>query len=717
MRTLISYLNQRPPAELKVIAEFWNADLTSRLFSGNAFELAKQISTEFLQRRVLEKLDRELVQILSLFLVRPDATTTLAELSRDAAKSVAETETLVKKLREFGLVYNDTVKIEAEEQILSPQPPARRRGSFGAPPSSALSLFKQKPVLIVPRELSRPFQRMLAERQSSGKLSNSPLARLLDRLEPEKLEGVAETWGIYGLQGSGTKQEYVTELSRAMGDTASQRKIIEELTPDSRELFEELKKRGRATTIPDLLKTYVSQRRLGRSLSPLTEILLVWEGFEDGQSMVWVPAEVAQAKNRPAEETQLTLQTVAEPTEATLFPPYALAWDILTFLNYILQNEVEVTNQSQIPKRHLKKLVQLFWKQEDVDNMPRSAFLINLTNSLDLVDRSLGDKKIQGGEELDHWLAMDLYDQMREIVDNWDSFTGFYGPFYLPFYYATPDSREMLIKSVKEWLRQCEPHVWYSLNSLIVKIEREQPFFIRSRKDMLNQYGAQRVQQILKQWPQVEGNIIRTLFDTALEWMGIVRVSRDKSGKVTAFSLTDLGAELVEVPSAVLQVFPETDKPLVALANFEIMLFVPQTITLMRLLQIAELKQLDKVSLFTLTRASVLKGLESGISPTKIIEFLEQNSAQPLPQNLIISIQDWSKGFKQARLRRVVLLESEDPAVLDELISSKQFAGVFAERLSPTAVLVTMEEPDPFSRADPLKSFRTKLRNSGISVR
>lgn len=724
MRTLVSYLNEKTPQDLRVIAELWEASLTDRLYTGNTFQLAQEMQSEFLQRRLLEKLEENDLKLMAWFTRQPAPTPTLEELVR--AMNSVDVPSQVKRLRQFGLLYEDRVKEVSSEGSVTPAPPSRR--GWGELYSRNLNLTTpgKKAVFVLPRELAHPFHRLVNEKLNSThpvggvKISHLPLQQLVERLEPELLEGLAELWGIVALQGQANHQEMAAELTRSLSDKTLQAKVLGELPEDSQELFEQIKHQGGRTTISTLRKEFVTLKRLARNIRPLTERLLVWEAFEEGESVVFIPPEIAAPKANAAGRSTIELQTVAHPANATTFPPYALAWDSLTFLNYIGQNEVALTNQRYIPKRHTKKLLTQLWLNEETDEAWRFDFLTSLAQRLELYTVETYSGRLMPGPGLDNWLRLDFYEQTRRFFELWNSTVYYNGPVSYPYYYNSSTAILKSQQTIMGWLADCTPGTWYSLASLLHKVQRENPFFIRPRRELLNQFGLQRVDEFSRMWSRIEGEIIRRTFGTVLDWLGIVKVGRDEQGRVDSFTLTELGAELAGVPDAPRQTLPAVDKPLLVQPNLEIMLFAPQVDTIWTLLKFTTLKKLDQVSLYSLDRASVLRGLETGMTSSVILEWLAARNPQPLPQNVAVSVQDWSKGFRRVMVERTTLLEVEDPAVLDELLQSKQYAEFFVRRLSPTAAVVRLPEPkdpNPYlrdNRNDPLKTFKTKLKGGGF---
>src|SRR5713101_7863189 len=97
--------------------------------------------------------------------------------------------------------------------------------------------------------------------------------------------------------------------------------------------------------------------------------------------------------------------------------------------------------------------------------------------------------------------------------------------------------------------------------------------------------------------------------------------------------------------------------------------------TLYSLLPLAQVNQVDMVSRLTLTRASVLRGMEAGNDIEQILRILEERSQKEIPQNVAYTLRDWVKLHKDVRISQVLLLEVSSEAVADELCSSPKQIG------------------------------------------
>jgi hypothetical protein len=175
MKSLVAFLNQKSSAELRLIADTWQANLTDRLYTGNSFQLAQEMQSEFLQRRLVEQMDPVLTGWLEFFIDQPEFSITQAELDR-LKPDYADQEANLKKLKQAGLLYEEkTIVTEG----------AGAPGRAEIPPVKAVkpgwseiygwrnrdkvagSLKTIITSLTAPRELARPLGRLLAEKKAS----------------------------------------------------------------------------------------------------------------------------------------------------------------------------------------------------------------------------------------------------------------------------------------------------------------------------------------------------------------------------------------------------------------------------------------------------------------------------------------------------------------------------------------------------------------------
>ena len=261
MRSLVSYLNDKTPQEQRLISETWQASVTERLDGGNAYQLAQEMESEFLQRRLIERLTPADLELLAVFLARPDY---ILDPARQPSPPSFDR---AKLLRQYGLIYDDRAKRDPDDPP-SPPPPKNRGGwdtSYNGRFRKGIEDDGLKPVWLLPRELGRPFARLVPERLSSQAgltggvpLSRQPLTALVARLEPEILELQAENWGVLTLVGQAEPPELAAELGRALLEKRPQERVRAALSEGSQTLFRQIVERGGRTTITALLAEYIS---------------------------------------------------------------------------------------------------------------------------------------------------------------------------------------------------------------------------------------------------------------------------------------------------------------------------------------------------------------------------------------------------------------------------------------------------------------------------
>lgn len=193
-------------------------------------------------------------------------------------------------------------------------------------------------------------------------------------------------------------------------------------------------------------------------------------------------------------------------------------------------------------------------------------------------------------------------------------------------------------------------------------------------------------------WDEVEGAFVTQVLAESLRWLGVVDVGMLRPGdeRPTAVRLTELGQRLLH---------RDTDTPaprvvgvaLVVQPNFEVLVLdaLGNLDLVARLDAFADSRSLDRAAVYTLTRASIVRGLAAGWTEERIVATLEEGATTPLPQNVRQTITDWAREFERVHLLRdVAILEAPDAATLDRWLADPAIAAGVARRLTPTVALL-----------------------------
>ena len=204
-------------------------------------------------------------------------------------------------------------------------------------------------------------------------------------------------------------------------------------------------------------------------------------------------------------------------------------------------------------------------------------------------------------------------------------------------------------------------------------------------------------------WEAVEGEQIRGIFGS-LGWLNLADIAIEAE-QFVRFRLTPLGAALICGAPAPAE--PPAE-PLVIQANFAVL--VPPSATLynqFEIRRIASRSRRAEVETFTLTKLALQAALERGSSFAAIEQFLHAASGRPLPQNVAVTMREWAGQHGRVALRRAVLLETSDSALMQQIQHDKRLRFPEAERLTDTTY--TVREGDAAALAE-------RMRKSGYGL-
>jgi len=173
-----------------------------------------------------------------------------------------------------------------------------------------------------------------------------------------------------------------------------------------------------------------------------------------------------------------------------------------------------------------------------------------------------------------------------------------------------------------------------------------------------------------------------------------------------AFSLTDAGRYLLGGTDE-FRFSAEPDGEVVVQPDFEVVFLSAAPRIESELARLAERTGTGHVgALFRITRASVLRAAESGITAEKMLKTLGGASRAPVPANVARQVRDWFGGTRRVRIRPAVLVECPD----------SETAARVAALAGPQASAVTRTLLRLDGDAKSVGALVKKLRAKGIFV-
>ena len=159
---------------------------------------------------------------------------------------------------------------------------------------------------------------------------------------------------------------------------------------------------------------------------------------------------------------------------------------------------------------------------------------------------------------------------------------------------------------------------------------------------------------------------------------------------------TDIHDESIYVSGTIFdeKEFEESPKVLSVDAGFNVTLMPGLSLeNLIPLMDFMELVQFDTAAVFEINRKSVMRGFDAGLSANKIFSLLKKYSPYEIPQNLEISVDDWSKSYSSATIYKGYVLQvSAEKAAITE--NNPAIAPFIAAKLAMGIYLLSVESDE-----------------------
>ena len=160
---------------------------------------------------------------------------------------------------------------------------------------------------------------------------------------------------------------------------------------------------------------------------------------------------------------------------------------------------------------------------------------------------------------------------------------------------------------------------------------------------------------------------------------------------------TDVHGEPIFVSGTVFdesETFDEGPKVLSVDAGFTVTLMPGLSLdALIPLMDFMDLKTFDTAALFEINRKSVMRGFDAGLSANRIFSLLKKYSPYEIPQNLEISVDDWSRSYSSATIYKGYVLQvSAENAAITE--NNPAIAPFIVQKLATGIYLLSVESDE-----------------------
>ncbi len=331
----------------------------------------------------------------------------------------------------------------------------------------------------------------------------------------------------------------------------------------------------------------------------------------------------------------------------------------------------------------------------------RRSLLLTLATEMTLLRQT--DNRLRPTRAALEWLQSSRETQLRSLVNAW-SHSAWNDLRHTPGLSAEGDSWRndpLLARTALMDVLPADDH-WYRIAGVVAVIRQQDPDFQRPDGNYETWYirdtDTQEYLAGFENWERVEGRLLHFLIQGPLHWLGMTELSSDDAGKplyrLAARALAWLGDD----PAAA----DEVKVPLVAQPDG--ILLVPYNAGRYERFQAARIADPEPLSpgkpyRYRITPSSLAEAQEQGISPERIVQFLEDASGRPVPASVRRGITRWSEKGVEGRLQAVVVLRVGDAAILETLRTNPKTRDFIGEALGDLAVVIRQGEWEAFQQA------------------
>ncbi|NSW92531.1 MAG: helicase-associated domain-containing protein [Firmicutes bacterium] len=240
--------------------------------------------------------------------------------------------------------------------------------------------------------------------------------------------------------------------------------------------------------------------------------------------------------------------------------------------------------------------------------------------------------------------------------------------------------RELILK----YLLGCPVNKWIKMNEFLKYIKKMDRNFLTNVVGSIDSYDdyyryyTGRTQD----WEEIEGRFIEIMFFEYLSVMGIVDVAlvedSDEYGNTEFFSVkyfrvTPLGAYVLGMTDNYNLNEKAEKSGFIVQPNYEIIVSEGSMKHnhILFFDKFAEKISEDTVSIYKLSFKAAVNALDNGISIREIIDYLKENSENNIPENVLLTLEEWERESKRIKIRTVTIIECDDRYLMEELKSYK----------------------------------------------
>ncbi|NMF05109.1 helicase-associated domain-containing protein [Clostridium beijerinckii] len=380
--------------------------------------------------------------------------------------------------------------------------------------------------------------------------------------------------------------------------------------------------------------------------------------------------------------------------------------ELTSIIKLVNSNKLKVTQASQMPNKTAMIKINEVLIHKDIffDQDISEVRIIDNTTRIYGISKLLLESKILQSENgnlilgkiAEEFLTMNTVEKCKEILNAYifakdiDELKRIKELKVKAEYYGNYANCRNLILN---YLEKVPINKWINIEQLLRYIKKLDRNFLRKEVGTIYTYSDYERYYYPDQnyWEEEAGRFIEVVLMEYLTTIGMVDVliKQDYTDydveyfKVTYFKLTSLGAHILGINKDYKIEEIEDETGIIIQPNYEIM--VPEglmkDVHCINLDKFAEKLSEDTVSIYKISFKSMVMALDNDISIEEVIEYLKDASKNKIPENVLMSLNEWNEKSKKIKIRKVTIVETDDKYLLEELKSYKEIKKDIAKEL------------------------------------
>jgi hypothetical protein len=396
---------------------------------------------------------------------------------------------------------------------------------------------------------------------------------------------------------------------------------------------------------------------------------LIGRGFkgagQNAHTIVYIPTDVVPWLPNPANSERhgaLSVMPVPPPPASRMLQTEdAFLEDVGTLLGFLHTDTLRLTEHGHPQPEDLARLAQRLQhaalaSPATADNEPekslekvRLSLLLHLANQLGWLRLSASQVRLTGNRVY-AFLELNRAEQHFALWDAWRKSVEWNDLCRVPTLHCAETGNwandpHQTREAVLDLLRHLQPGAWYSQSELINSIKENVPDFQRPTGDYESWYiRSNNTQEFLKgfeHWDEVEGALLRFLFSGPLYWLSALDLAEPSAGDDLLISLSQLGARWLDLDAE----FPDAPRRRPITIDEEFRVKVPLGTPLsdrFRVERFAQWQASYPQFVYQINQRSLTRAAEEGISPQRVLEFLQNHSRQ-IPDKVKTGLQRFAE--------------------------------------------------------------------------